>query len=316
MRRSDERLAEAARLYYVKELTQEQVAKELGTTRSNVSRMLDAARRQGIIRFKVTHPLARQPALEQRIVEVFELSEAVVLAASSADELLERTGELAARWLAEHVEDGQAITLSWGRTLKAMAGHLEVERAYDVSVVQIGGDMQLDPRLSGHELVREVAARLGGQYSYLHAPAILDSPKTVSDLLANRNIAAEMEKARQADIALVGIGGFGHGFSAQIIESAHLSADERAQLEDLAPAGDIGARFFDEWGEQVPGPLRDRVLALELEELAAIPTVVAVAAGAQKARGVWAALRGGLVDTIVCDQSVAAAALHLERAAA
>ena len=50
-------------------------------------------------------------------------------------------------------------------------------------VVQLGGDLQLDPRLSGHELVRELAARLGGRYSYLHAPAILDSAATVREVL-------------------------------------------------------------------------------------------------------------------------------------
>lgn len=311
--RSDESLAEAARLYYVEELTQDDVARRLGTTRSNVSRMLRTARARGIVRVSISYPLARQEQLEERLVNTFGLREALVLAANAGADTLARTGDLAAGWLAERVVDGQTITVSWGRTLKAMAEHLEVDRAYDVTVVQLGGDLQLDPRLSGHELVREVAAKLGGQYSYLHAPAILDSPQTVADLLGNRSIAAEIAKAREADMAIVGIGAFGHGFAAQIVESAYLTADERRELERLDPAGDIAARFFDDDGRQLEGPLRDRVLALQLEQLADIPVVAAVAAGPEKARGVWAALRGGLVDVVICDQAVAAAALHLER---
>ena len=313
-RRSDESLAEAARLYYVEEHTQDEVASRLGTTRSNVSRMLRNARARGIVRISISYPLARQAHLEQQLVETFGIREALVLAADAGADALERTADLAAGWLAEHVDDGQTLTVSWGRTLKAMAEQLDVDRAYDVAVVQLGGDLQLDPRLSGHELVREVAAKLGGQYSYLHAPAILDSPQTAADLLANRSIAAEIRKAREADIAMVGIGAFGYGFAAQIVESAHLTAEERAHLESLEPAGDIAARFFDEDGRQVASPLRDRVLALELEELSQIPIVAAVTAGAEKARGLWGALRGGLVDVVICDQAVAAAALHLQRA--
>lgn len=312
-RRSQERLAEAAELYYVHDLPQHQIAEKLATTRSNVSRMLEAARREGIVKVDVVHPLGRQRALEERLVDTFHLTDAMVLAADAGVNVLDRTGELAARWLTDQIADGQTVTLSWGRTLKAMAEHVHVDRAYDVMVVQVGGDLQLDPRLSGHELVREVAARLGGQYSYLHAPAILDSATTVKALLGNRNIAAQLGKARDADVAVVGIGGFGQGFAASIIESAHLTPSERTELEELDPAGDIAARFFDERGKQVPGPLADRVLGLELDELAAIPLVAGVAAGVEKARGIWAALRGRLVDVVICDQAAAAAALHMER---
>ncbi|QBI19262.1 sugar-binding transcriptional regulator [Egibacter rhizosphaerae] len=312
VRRTDEQLAEAARLYYLDGLNQGEIAEALETTRSNVSRMLASARDQGIVRFHVSHPLGRQHVLEERLVETFGLREALVLSADAGGDVLARTGDLAARWLAERIVDGQTLAVSWGRTLKAMAQHVHVDRAREVRVVQIGGDLQLDPRLSGHDLVRDLAARLGGGYSYLHAPALLDSPQMVADLRANTNISRELDKARSADLAIVGIGGFGEGFSAQIVESAHLTAAERAELESREPAGDIAARFFDDEGKPFDSPLRDRVLALEFDELRQIPLVVGVAAGNEKARGVWGALRGRLIDVLVCDQSAAAAALRLQ----
>ena len=244
-RRSQERLAEAAKLYYVDGLNQADVAATLSTTRSNVSRILAAARREGVIRFHVAHPLARQPALEDSLRDAFGLAEARVLAADADEDILDRTGELGARWLLDHLRDGQRVAVSWGRTLRAMVAQLEVTRAYDIDVVQLGGDLQLDPRASGHELVRELAARVGGTYSYLHAPAIVDSPETIAQLWANRNIADQLDKATRADIAVVGIGAFGYGFAEQILESAHLTAEERARFAELEPAGDICGRFFD-----------------------------------------------------------------------
>lgn len=310
VRRSAERLAEAAKLYYIDELNQEEVASALGTTRSNVSRMLLAARRQGIVKFHVTHPLTRQTALEQRLVEAFGITEAVVLAADAGMEGLERTGELAARWLAANVVDGQTVALSWGRSLQSMAEQLQVERAYDISVVPIGGDVQCDPRASSHELVREVATRLGGQYSYLHAPAVLESERTAADLVACGSTAGQLDKARKADLAMVGLGGVG----AEADDSdtvSQLTGQERSELQEVRAVGEIAARFFDESGREV-GPLRERVVGLELEDFHKIPVVAGVAAGPQKARPLWAAMRSGLVDVVLCDQSAAAAALQLQ----
>jgi DNA-binding transcriptional regulator LsrR (DeoR family) len=49
----------------------------------------------------------------------------------------------------------------------------------------------------------------------------------------------------------------------------------------------------------------DRVLAISLDDLVAIPNVVGVASGRAKAPGVLGALRGRLVDSLVCDESLA-----------
>ena len=310
--RSTARLAEVAHLYYVQGMTQQEIAKSLDTTRSNVSRILQAAREQGVVRFHIVRTLHRQSALEQAMVESFGLEQAIVLAADAGDDTLQQVAELGAQWLTENLHAGTRLTLSWGRTLQALVQAFEPNEALDVEVVQLGGDLQLDPRLSGHELVRELAARCGGRYSYLHAPAILDSADTVRELRSHRGIEMELNKARTADIALVGIGAYGHGFAAQLLESAHLSQQERARFDELEPVGDILARFYDIEGRQLDTPLRDRVLALELDELDELPTVVGIAAGREKARGIWGALRAGWLDVLVTDQAAAAAALHME----
>jgi DNA-binding transcriptional regulator LsrR (DeoR family) len=310
--RGAELLADAADMYYVQGLTQQEVAAALDTTRSNVSRMLQAAREQGIVRFEIVRPLKRDRDLETQIQATFGLREAIVLDLLGAAPM-GRLGELGATWLSERLEDGLRLTLSWGRTLQAVVEAMTSGREVDVEVGQLGGDLQLDPRMTGHELVRELAARCGGRYSYLHAPAILDSPDTVRELRSLRGIQTELAKAREADIALVGIGGYGHGFAAQLLESAHLTDEERREFDRLDPAGDIMARFYDDRGEQLDSPLRDRVLALELDELREIPTVVAIAGGTEKGRGIWGALRAGWIDVLITDRSAAEATLGYAR---
>lgn len=156
---------------------------------------------------------------------------------------------------------------------------------------------------SGHQLVRELATRLGGEYSFLPAPVLLETPRLAKQVLKDPAIRQQLDLARTADLAVVGIGVPGRGFAEKVIADAYTG--------NKAPAAVVCARLVDHSGEEVPGPLRERVVALTLDELRAIPTVVGVAAGIEKAAAVVAALNGGLIDELVCDQALAAAALRL-----
>ena len=59
--------------------------------------------------------------------------------------------------------------------------------------------------------------------------------------------------------------------------------------------------------------VQDRVLAVDLDELRRIPTVIGVATGVEKARGVHGALRGALIDGLITDASLALALLSEPR---
>jgi len=308
--RRTEVLVDVATRYYLEHQSQAEIARDLGSTRSNVSRMLTAARERGIVRIEIARPPARDEASERLLVRRFGLREAVVNAGE--DRGVREVARLAADWLVAGLSDGMRITLSWGRSLSAVVRSVAPSRRLDVEVVQAGGDLHLSRELSGNELARGLAERLGGTSAYLPAPAIVDSAAAARELLRTRAIARQLAKARTADVALVGIGGFGSGFAAQLLESTHLDEEDRAAFDRAAPAGDILARFYGEDGRQVDTPLRDRVLALELEELAAIPCRVGVAQGPGKAAGVLGAVRGGLVDVLVTDTATAGAVLALD----
>ena len=293
------RLAEAAQRYYLNGESQDEVAAALGTSRSNVSRMLEAARREGVVRFIVDHPLQRHQAIERAMSETFGTSDVRVIA--QADETLDLVGRLGAVALQEGLATMQRLAIGWGRTVEAVIDHVAVERPADVEVVQVGGDLTMAPAPSGHESVRRLADALGGRNRFLHAPALLESETAASELRSDPRIAAELGLARSADTALVGIGLPGVGFAEAAI------ARLRPDAADVSAV--VCARLVDAGGHEVDSPLRDRVIAIELDELRSIPRVIGVAAGAAKGRGIAAALRGRLIDTLVCDQPAAATAL-------
>lgn len=323
--RSVDELAKAAQLYYIDDLSQQEIAERMGTTRSNVSRMLKAAKEQGLIEIRIVHPARRDVALEETIkrrfriadvrVAAFDLGGAGPTAGASSQRLLTQVAKLTASWLDDALHDGMLVGLSWGTTLQAVVSAIVPERRHAVEIVQlVGGLSALRPGASGHDIARELAERVGATYSYLHAPAVLESAAACQTLLQEPSIRDYLDRARRAEIAVVGVGARGVSTSARIIDQLNLSGPERAELEASGYVGDVCGRFFDLGGHEVRSVARDRVLAVGLDDLRRIPTVVGVLAGREKALGALGALRGRILDVLVCDESAARTILELDGA--
>ncbi|WP_334173062.1 sugar-binding transcriptional regulator [Sinomonas sp.] len=314
-RLSAERLAHAAFLYYVQGMSQMEVAHALGVTRSNVSRMLSAAREQYIVRFEISYPLDRDPLLEQRLLSRFShdgVREVVVVPARETgvgreSHGLLAVGQAACNWLDRNLKDGQVLGLSWGRTTEAMVDSAHFSRRVDVEVVQVAGELSIDSRFSGHDLVRNLAEKLGGRYQYFNAPATTPDEATASALSQTQQVAQALSAARASDVAVLGIGQYGMGSSELFLQRAGASAAELKEAQDHGAVGQISGRFYDSEGRQLDLAVNRRILSLDLEDLKQIPTVVGVASGERKAQAVRAAIRGGLVHVLVLDSPLALA---------
>ena len=164
-------------------------------------------------------------------------------------------------------------------------------------------------------LIHELSERMGARHRYLHAPALFGSAEALAMLLRERTIAAALDAAKRADIALVGIGTPGIGSSEALLTALGLTDQERAAFDAARPVGDVCGRYYDLAGRAIGGPVGERVLAVTLDDLRAIPTVAGIAAGREKAPGILGALHGRIIDVLVCDQQAARAVLSLDRAA-
>ncbi|WP_020671450.1 sugar-binding transcriptional regulator [Amycolatopsis nigrescens] len=305
-------LVKAARLYYEDGRSQHQIAAALRVSRSSVSRMLTAARERGIVQIQINDPTGRDLDAEGELTARFGLRDSRVAETHSGERPLPRVGDLGARWLLENLSPGQQIGVSWGRGVQAVVQHVPADGGLDVEVLPlVGGLSAVDSAITGEELVRDLANRLGGRFQRLHAPALLNSKAGRDVLLAEPAIRRTLDAGRRVRVAVVGIGSFGVGSSAALVKSMDLTAEEQQRFRAARPAGDVCARFFDADGEPVAGPVNDRVLAVSLADLADIPLVAGVAAGADKAHGVLGALRTGVLDVLICDRSLAGALLAL-----
>lgn len=314
-RLSEERLAHVAFLYYVQGMSQAEVAVALNVTRSNVSRMLTQAREQSIVRFEISYPLDREPVLEKMLLANFSdqgVRDVIVVpnlesGVGRASQALLSVGRAACGWLDSNLVDGQILGLCWGTTIESMVASAHFNRHIDVEVVQLAGELSIDSRFSGHDLVRRLAEKIGGRYRYFNAPATTPDEATAKVLAQSPQVAEALAAARASNVAVLGIGEYGSGSSDMFLQRADASEAEIAEASAAGAVGQMSGRFYDSAGQQIDLSINRRILSLDLTEVRNVATVVAVASGANKASATRAAITGGLVDVLVVDESLARA---------
>jgi deoxyribonucleoside regulator len=131
-------------------------------------------------------------------------------------------------------------------------------------------------------------------------------------LLEQQAIGQTLRLAAQATIALVGIGGTDENCT--MVRSGCLSIEEINKLVSQGAVGDILGNYVDLAGRLIAAPHRDRLVALSIDDLRGIDTVVAVVSESEKPLALLGTLRAGVIDVLIVDEPNARAVLDLARA--
>ena len=135
-------LTKVSRMYYDDGMKQDEIVARLHLSRSKVSRLLQQARDEGIVKTVVVSPPGIYSELESRLEAKYYIQEAVVAEVrdSETPEVLSRElGAAAAGYLLRVISDTEVIGISWGYTISGMVSALETRAFPEVQVVQMTG---------------------------------------------------------------------------------------------------------------------------------------------------------------------------------
>ncbi|MES2693564.1 MAG: sugar-binding domain-containing protein [Verrucomicrobiota bacterium] len=306
----DDVLRMAATLYYVDGLGQTEVADFVHVSQTKISRLLAAALDRGIVRITVEQYTARNEKLEQQLCAEFGLKAAAVIktAKSANTEAARQTvGHFGAQFVSSLLPHGGVVALGGGRSVADVVRRFRRGDLKRLTLVQAMGSIEANiSSVDAIELGRFVVALWGGEFLTLSTPAFVPDKKTRDFFLASDQIQSVWQRLRKADAALVGVGPFEQSV---YIERGVLGASDVAQLRAAGAVGEICGRFFDAKGRECQSPWRNRAISVELDQLRKIPQVIGVAAGPERAAATAGALRGGLLKTLLIDESGAQALL-------
>jgi DNA-binding transcriptional regulator LsrR (DeoR family) len=296
---------QVARLFFERQLTKVEIAARLGISRFRVARLLDRALAEGVVRIEFRDTPAQDRALGGRVAERFGIGRCVV-AASNDDPPVARLGAEVVDGL---LEPGESIGIAWGSTVARVVRAMPTRDDASLDVVQLAGSStRLDAASDPGDLTRVLAERLGARHHRIHAPAFVESAELRAALRRQPEVAATVERFGAIDVAVVGIGAFGPtagAASSSLLRSGALSAAEAARLATLGAIGDLLVHPFTAEGRFVAPDLAARAIAISIDELRRVPSVVAVAAGPAKVAAIRGALLTGVVGVLVTDAATA-----------
>jgi DNA-binding transcriptional regulator LsrR (DeoR family) len=304
--------ASVARRYYLDGRSKVEIAQEFSLSRFKVARLLDDARASGLVRIEIGHPGTVDVELSARLMEALGLTHCVVT--DTPDErpvaLRGHLGAAAAELLTEIVTPDDVLGLSWARSVSAMAGALR--RLAPVPVVQLTGALSRPGSDdSSIELVREVARVGGGPAYFFYAPMAVADAATARALRGQPEVAKAFALIGSVTKAVAGVGAW------EPEQSTLYEATGEAEHRDLRRRGvvaEVSGVLLDAEGAPVAAPLTDRMIGITAAQMRAVPEVIGIIYGLGKTRAALAAVRGGLVDSIVTHSTLARALIEASSA--
>jgi DNA-binding transcriptional regulator LsrR (DeoR family) len=290
-----------AKLHYETEMSQVDIARRLGVSTATISRMLQRARAEGIVRIEVIDLISPEE-ITAELVKRLGLKTAAVIDTPNSGVLGALATPLGSLLKEAGLRANSVLGIGWGRAIREviLAGLPRIPGI--VTVPMTGGMQQPAPHFQINEFVRQAAEQLGGTPHFLHAP-YLSSPELRDAFLNDHTVMETVAMWDRMDVAIVGIG-LPHAINPP--EASAATPNEQA-LHQVA--GDVIRHYFDGTGEILHWDGEDRMIAASPEQLAATPLVIGVAAGAEKALGIVGAVRSKMINALVTDTKTAQAIL-------
>jgi deoxyribonucleoside regulator len=300
-------LIEVAKKYYLEGLSQQEIAGQYSISRPSVSNLLKRCRDEGIVEIRIAESFSSQAsALADRLRRKFLIEEiAVVPSENVSSDPFPAAAVTAAELLKSRLRDGVKIGLSWGSSIYQVVEALTGQNIVDAEVVQLTGSLGLDnPSFDGFDLVRNLAQKLNGRPNLLQAPLLVKNPEVRQALISEHPLAGTMSLMGKLDLALVGMSSDVPELSAMVKEG-FLSLQEAGRIMDAGGVGHICGLHYDRDGHFIDDPQNKRVIGISPEDFMQIPRIIGVAWGEHKAEAIAAAMRGGLIHSLVTDQKAA-----------
>ena len=290
-------MVKAAWYYYFENMTQQAIADRLSISRMRVIKLLENARQNGIIQFRLRSDGVGMMEQSRALMEKYGLKDAFLIPSGDEETTInESIARAGAMYIADRLGDNACINVGYGDTLSRTLNHLATMVETPVTCVSLTGGVS-------YYLPNTRSNVFNARLFLMPAPLLASSPEMAAAMREESSISEIFQMAELASFTLVGIGSM-HD-SATVIKSGVLSRNDMFYLRMHNAVGDILCHFFDREGHLLQTPIEDRLISTPLPRLKAMRNVIGLAAGAQKVEAIRAALLGGFLDVLVTDEATA-----------
>ena len=292
----------AAWYYYMENYTQQNISDLLGVSRAKVISLLERARQNGVIQFRIRQEGDRRIQMEQKLTDRFGLKDVfTVPGAGTLANLNESIAQAAAMYIIRRLGEDDFLNVGYGDTTSRVLNYLAMAAEKPLNVVSLtGGVSYYLPNANSNVFT----ARL----HLIPSPLLLSSPD-LREAMRQEPVVEEIYRMIPlSHMSVVGIGSMSD--QATIVKNGIFNGNDFTVLKLQGAVGDILSHFMDKNGDLVAMDQEDRLMSTRLEDLRKLENVVGVAGGPSKLDAILAALRGGYLDVLITDEETARSLLE------
>ncbi len=295
-------------LYFIGGLTQQEIASRLDLTRLRVNRIIGQVQAEGQVQIDVRLPLVDCVALAEGVAERYGLVDVVVVVPDLDDYIEQKRviGEAAGAMTAGLIEGRDfGIGIASGRTLSFAVRTIPAKPHPRSWVVGLTGASRARraPTRSRSPRASPAASASSATTSPRRSTARRPEPRGAP---VERRLTDVLARTEIADFAMTSCGSL-----AQDTTLTHIRVvkDHLDDILRLGAVGELMGCFLDMEGRPIDHFLNEAVIALSPDKLKLKPYSVLVSGGTDKIQIIRAILRGGYVNRLVTNESVARALL-------
>lgn len=290
-------MAKVAWYYYMEDMTQQNIAEHLGMSRMRVIKLLEKARKTGIVQFQIRSNQSKRLNLERELVQKFNLKDTYIVPTNpNKDEINETIAKGAAMYIGNRITDNCFINFGYGDTPSKTLNHLASNVDCAVSYVSLTGGV--------HYYLPNAQSNIFSAKLYLMPSPLIASSQEMAEAIKNETSIQEISNmTKLASMTIVGIGAMND--NATIIKSGILSQNDFLLLGMKGAVGDILSHFIDKNGNLIENEYESRLISTSLSTIKELDNVIGVAAGENKIPAIRAALIGGYIDVLITDEDTA-----------
>ena len=269
-----------------------------------VNRLLDKARKAGIIQFSVREGDSKRMIVERELITQFGLKDAFVVPSPlNEQDINESVAQAAAMYIHERLEKTGYINMGYGDTSSRILNHLANICEFPVNVVSLTGGVN-------YYLPNTRSSIFNAKLYLTPAPLLMASEDIVKAMEQEPSVKQIRHMATLAQMSIVGIGGVDS--NATLLTNGTLNHSDVLLLSMQGAVGDMLCHFIDKDGNVIQSSLERRLMSTPLEQLKEMNNSIGVAGGSTKSEAILAALKGNYLDVLITDEATATNVLRLK----
>lgn len=305
-------MVRAAQLYYLYESNQNEISQKLGISRAQVSRLLTAAKEEGIVEIKINNPFLDETELEQKLKKLFKLNDVLIydLDNLEGEDAYERLGELAAVNFNLFIPENEIVGVMSGKTISKLVKNLKPQNKNALFVPLVGGLGVHGYDWYANIICQRFSYKFNSEYLILNAPILVSDKATHKRFLLENGIKSVIQTGKKSKFTILGIGTIDK--DATTTKAEELTDKERDYLINEGAVASIATSYLDISGNIVGIDITQRSIGVSIDDLKTSYRM-GIACGKNKAKAILATLKGGHLDGLITSIDTAEKILELNK---